>query len=142
VIRIHIRNLQKRLPVDRPLIKKIVQSVCSRENPGTAHQISVCLVNDARMRRLNSRFHHRDAPTDVLAFPLSDDPAEIIADIFVSTDTAVSQARTYRTNPRYEMYLYVIHGLLHIAGYNDLTAADKRCMRRKEKEYLTLVTNR
>ncbi|MFA5099724.1 MAG: rRNA maturation RNase YbeY [Candidatus Omnitrophota bacterium] len=141
MIRLYIRNLQKRLPVDRALVKKIVEAVCSKENPGLKQQISVCLVTDTRIRKLNERFHHCDGPTDVLAFSLSDDPNEVIADIFVSTDTAVAQSRIYRTDPRYEMYLYVIHGLLHIAGYNDLTAAGRRSMRRKEKQYLTICMN-
>jgi probable rRNA maturation factor len=140
VIRLHISNLQKKLAVDRPLIKKIVHAVCLKESLKKDHEISVCLVTDPRIRRLNARFHHCDAATDVLAFSLSDDPETVIADIFISTDTAVSQARTYKTNPRHEMYLYVIHGLLHIAGYNDLTAKDRRVMRRKEKQYLPICT--
>ncbi|MFA6384454.1 MAG: rRNA maturation RNase YbeY [Candidatus Omnitrophota bacterium] len=138
MIRLHIINLQKKLSVDRALIKKIVYAVCFKESPEAEHQISVCLVSDARIRALNRRFHNCDAATDVLAFSLSDDPEEIIADIFVSTDTAVSQSRIYKTDPLYEMYLYVTHGLLHIAGYNDLTAADRLVMRRREKKYLTL----
>jgi probable rRNA maturation factor len=96
-------------------------------------------VTDPAMQKLNKRFHGSDIPTDVLAFSLGDDPGSIIADIIVSADTAVSQSKEYKTRPRYEMCLYVIHGLLHIAGFNDLTKADRLVMRRKEKEYLKIL---
>jgi probable rRNA maturation factor len=139
VIRLHIRNLQKKLPVDRPLLKKIVQTVCAQESPGVEFEITLCLVTDEVIRRLNCRFHHSDCATDVLAFPLSQGAQEIIADVFVSADTAVSQSKAYKTNPRYEMSLYVVHGLLHITGYDDLTSADRAVMRRKEKEFLKIL---
>jgi probable rRNA maturation factor len=139
VIRAHIRNLQKKLSPDRRLIRKIIRTVCCNEIACADVEVTLCLVTDEAIRDLNSRFHQCDAPTDVLAFPLSESPEQIIADIFVSTDSAVSQAREYKTGGPFEMYLYVIHGLLHIAGYDDLNGPARQAMRRKEKEYLTLL---
>jgi probable rRNA maturation factor len=139
VIRLHIRNLQKKLPPDRNLVRKIVQTVCSKEISCPDCRITICFVTDPAIRKLNARFHGSDVPTDVLAFSLGDGPECVIADVFVSADTAVAQAKDYGTRPAQEMCLYVIHGLLHIAGFNDLTKADRLVMRRKEKEYLVTL---
>ena len=139
MIRLHIRNFQKKLPLDRKRVTRIVQTVCSKEIACLECQITICFVTDQAIQKLNSRFHGRDIPTDVLAFSLGDDPKSIIADIIVSADTAVSQSKEYKTSPSREMCLYVIHGLLHIAGFNDLTKADREGMRRKEKEYLKIL---
>ena len=140
--RVNISDEQHCVAIDRALLKKIVRAVISREMPEADYQISICLVTDRRIRELNRRFHHRDTATDVIAFSLGQGPQEIIADIFVSAERAVSQARRFRTNPRYETYLYGIHGVLHCAGFDDRTAADRRAMRRAEKKYLNMFNIR
>lgn len=78
-----------------------------------------------------------NAPTDVIAFNFNEpaDSREIIADIAISTDTAIRNARNYKTTRSYELYLYVVHGVLHILGYKDNNKANSSVMQRKE-EYL------
>ena len=132
----NIRNFQRSIPVDKALIKNIVRAVCAKEKPSCAYQIGVCLVSDKTIQELNGRFHGCNCPTDVLAFGLKQTRHELIADIFVSADTANLQAKIYKTNPQYEMYLYVIHGLLHLTGYDDRNANDRKVMRRVERQYL------
>ena len=81
-----------------------------------------------------------DCPTDVIAFDLSaakDD--EISADLAISTDTAVRNARIFKTHATYEVYLYVIHGILHILGYDDSGAKEKKAMERKTNYILTAL---
>jgi probable rRNA maturation factor len=87
------------------------------------------------IRRLNRKYHFRDAATDVLAFDLSDG-RRMITDIVISTDTAVRNAKTFKTTPLYENHLYLVHGLLHIFGYDDHDAKGRGMMRRKEAHYL------
>ncbi|MBP7216920.1 MAG: rRNA maturation RNase YbeY, partial [Candidatus Omnitrophica bacterium] len=54
--------------------------------------------------------------TDVLAFTLANTRQALIGDVIVSTDAAIRNAKTYRTNPHYETFLYVVHGILHLLG--------------------------
>jgi probable rRNA maturation factor len=107
-----------------------------REKMPSSVQVAICFVDNLRIRKLNKLFHKRDCATDVLAFSLSDDPSVVIADIFVSSDMAWRQSVAYKTSAREELYLYVIHGLLHIAGYDDRNALERKLMRKKERYYL------
>ncbi len=86
---------------------------------------------------MNRKFHRQDRPTDVLAFDLGDGSRNsLAADIVISTDTAVRNARIYGTTPEYEAGLYCVHGLLHILGYDDHSTSDTQVMRKKERLYV------
>jgi rRNA maturation RNase YbeY len=65
-----------------------------------------------------------------------EDPKKLFADIFISTDRAIANARVYKTKPLFELYLYVIHGILHILGYDDKKRTDRLRMQKKEKQIL------
>jgi probable rRNA maturation factor len=95
-------------------------------------------VDDRMIRRLNRKYHSRDRSTDVLAFDLGDG-RRMIADIFISTDTAISNAKVFKTTPLYENHLYLVHGLLHILGYRDHTPAQRKVMRGKEELYMKKI---
>ena len=60
----------------------------------------------------------------------------LLADIMISTDTAINNARKFKTTPDYELMLYVAHGILHILGYDDRTKTQMKRMRKKEAEYV------
>ena len=67
-------------------------------------------------------------------------PKQISGEIIISTETAVKNARVYHTTPRREILLYVVHGILHLLGYDDQRASDIRKMRRKEQALLNLIS--
>ncbi len=106
--------------------------------------MSLVFVDDAEMRDINRRFRNRAATTDVLAFPLDDgaarDPDLTVGEIIVSTGRAVVEARRRRIRAERELYLYVIHGLLHLLGYEDETPRERLRMRRRERELLALAS--
>lgn len=87
--------------------------------------IDVVLISDRRIAALHRRFMDDPTPTDVITF----DHGEI----FVSTDTAKRQARQYRTTIAHELRLYLVHGLLHLAGFDDKTAAGAQEMKRLQE---------
>lgn len=132
----YVRDRQSRFRLDRVLLRRITRAILAAERPGRSAEISLNFVRDAEIRQLNRDYHGSDSYTDVLAFPLERSEKKIIADIVVSTDTAVRQAGEFNTSLRHEVYLYVIHGMLHICGYDDLAPGDRAVMRRKEREYL------
>jgi len=104
-------------------------------------EVSVLLVGDAAMARLNRTHRGVKGPTDVLAFPLREGPwsrlaAEALGDVVISVATARRQAREAGTDLRAELALLLIHGILHLLGYDHGTGAERRRMWRKQRAIL------
>ncbi|MBI1848872.1 MAG: rRNA maturation RNase YbeY [Planctomycetes bacterium] len=116
-----------------PLRATIVSALrtAMREEDRPLH-LSLALVGDAEMRRLNRTFHGVDGPTDVLAFPqrgtLVPAAEALDGEIVVSLGTARREARTRGVPTAWEASLYAIHGFLHLCGYDDHRIADARVM--------------
>ncbi|MDD5439365.1 MAG: rRNA maturation RNase YbeY [Candidatus Omnitrophica bacterium] len=123
---INIKNLNKKKPVTAARLARLVRFVYKRIPAIRHYEVCVILVSDRDIRELNRKYLHRDRATDVLCFSYCDDILK--ADIYVSTDTARSNARIFNTTFTEELYLYVIHGLLHMAGYRDDTALVRKKM--------------
>jgi len=104
------------------------------EGKSLAAKVNVIFVNDAKIKDLNKRFHHRDTYTDVLAFDLGADK-----DIVISVDTARKNSRLFKTSVQYELDLYVIHGILHFLGHNDKTEKQRRAMQNRAERILKYV---
>ena len=103
------------------------------EAAGLAGQVSVLLSGDARLRRLNREFRRKDHPTDVLSFPAAapvNGHAAIAGDLAISVETAARQAAEYGHPLATELQILVLHGLLHLGGYDH--EADRGQMARKE----------
>jgi probable rRNA maturation factor len=97
------------------------------------------------MRRLNARYRGIDRPTDVLAFAMREGPhadlhPQVLGDVVLSAETALRQARSRRHSLVEELTRLLIHGTLHLLGYDhELSPADAKIMRRKERELWRLV---
>jgi probable rRNA maturation factor len=101
-------------------------------------EITVLVLTDLALARLHADYLDDPTPTDVMTFP--GDPAFGVAgDIAVSADTAARYAAAHARNFAAELTLYVVHGWLHLAGYDDRTPAAKRRMRAAEHRALTLL---
>lgn len=137
-MKIAIKNFQKKIPVHPKKIKELILGVLSQEDRKNSGQITVCFVGDKKMKVLNLKYLHKNAPTDVLSFDLSapEKQGALCADIVVSTDTAAQNAKKFKTTTSYELRLYVIHGLLHLLGYDDRTPREQILMRKKESRYV------
>ena len=110
-------------------------------------------VTDQKIKTLNQRYLKHNHPTDVLAFHWQDTATtakascgvskkmtDIEGEIIVSTDTVLRNSKTYQTTAAQELNLCVIHGLLHLLGYDDHTPKQIERMRQKEKELLNLIS--
>jgi probable rRNA maturation factor len=104
-------------------------------------ELSLALVGERQMRRLHKRFMHVDSSTDVLSFDLEHDRrGRVIAgEIVVCVPVARKQARASGTDVRDELLLYAIHGMLHLSGLDDRTAAAYQAMHRREDHILALL---
>ena len=100
-------------------------------------QIGVAIVDDPAIAKLHEEFLDDPTPTDVLSFILERSEQCLEGEVVVSADTAVANAVRYQSTPDDELLLYVIHGMLHLVGYDDTTPAKRAVMREQEQKYLT-----
>jgi len=135
VISVEVCNEQSALPVDDELIRRAVTCVLTGESVASA-TVSIAVVDDPTMRELNRRYLDHDYNTDVLSFLLDDADGALEGEIIVSAEMAITRAREFEWSATDEMLLYVIHGTLHLTGYDDHEDADRGRMRRKEMQYL------
>jgi len=105
-------------------------------------QVSIVLVSNRTIRRLNKGWRQKDAATDVLSFPLLTDepPAEMpweLGEIFISTEKALEQADTHNHSFRREIAFLAVHGMLHLLGFDHEESADEREMFERQEAILT-----
>ena len=107
--------------------------------------LGVLIIDDARMHRLNAHYRGIDRSTDVLAFAMREGPfaelnPQVLGDVVLSAETALRQARAHRHSLAEELTRLLIHGTLHLLGYDhEVSPADARLMRAKERELWRLV---
>jgi probable rRNA maturation factor len=135
-IAVEISDTQDHLRVDRRALTRLVRHVLAGEDVRRA-AISVALVDDATIRALNRRHLDHDWPTDVISFALSDPGDPVLSgELVVSVEMAAASAREAGVDAWAEFSLYVVHGLLHLCGYDDRASADVAAMRQREDEVL------
>jgi len=147
---VEIRNRQRKLAVALPWLEAIAVRALEAQGVAAA-EIGVLIVDDARIAQAHGEWLGDPTPTDVITFDLSgDDPpgatrGEVRGDILVSAETAARIARHVRAGgatgwtPRHELAYYVVHGILHLTGHDDRTAADRRAMRARERVVMRAI---
>ncbi len=98
-----------------------VLSRAARQTRSRASEVSVLFCADARMRSLNRRYRGKDSSTDVLAFPAGGAGAGFLGDIVVSVPYAAREARRRAEPSSREIDRLLVHGLLHLMGYDHET---------------------
>ncbi len=151
---VDVDDSQNALQVDHQHLQDVVRQTLAAEQCVSA-TISVALVDNATIHDLNRRYLQHDFETDVLSFLLDSELADLSllpippdaprgtgkrldGEIIVSVEMACQTAEKYHWRPEDELALYVVHGLLHLCGYDDLTTGELRCMRQREHEVLQL----
>ena len=133
------------------MLLRLIRTVLKAEGV-TRAELSVVFVTDSQIKALNKRYLKHDRPTDVLAFDLRE-PVEaprkrgaaasrgkrLEGEIIVSAMTAARQAKAYHSTPAREAILYVVHGILHLCGYDDHGETDVKKMRAREREVMALL---
>ena len=140
---IGICNLQRRVPIRVATLQKFavkaVQNCLQLQKEKQTDlrrlgEISVWLISDRRMSRLHRQFLGQTAPTDVLTFQHGE--------IFISVETAKQHARAFANSLMHELQLYIVHGLLHLHGFDDRTPAGARKMKRMQERILSRALSR
>ena len=103
-------------------------------------EISIAVVDDETIHTLNKQYLKHDYETDVLSFVLyCDEQARMLSgEVIVSADTAATMAKQHSIEPSDELLLYIIHGMLHLVGYDDKVAQNRAEMRVAEQRYTSM----
>jgi probable rRNA maturation factor len=131
-VSVAVRNRQRRLKINTRWLARIARRTLDFVHD-TNSELGIVLVDDATIAELNAHYHATPGPTDVLSFDYGEGQGELI----ISVECAIHQARRFRTTPVRELVLYVVHGILHLHGYDDVTVRGRRCMRAAEKRLMT-----
>lgn len=128
---------QQQLTVDPEPLIAMIQRVLADHDIARA-EISLALVDDATIRRLNRQYLQHDYETDVISFVLDWDESAsaLTGQLIVSTETASNMAKQVCGTFEEELLLYVVHGTLHLVGFDDQSPEDAALMRSQEREYL------
>lgn len=133
-----INKLQKKI------IKDLINQTLEYEAVDKTYEVSVSLVNDAEIKKLNAQFRNIDQATDVLSFPMIDDfnqdfLPEItysLGDIVISYERALAQAQAYNHSLERELGFLTVHSVLHLLGYTHETKDDEEEMKQIQTEIL------
>jgi len=136
---VEVTDRQRRVRVGRAWLAGVVRRAV-RLLGAAAAEVSVILVDDRRIARIHADWMGDPTPTDVITFPLpaGGDPGcdRLRGDLVVSVETASREALRLGWQARHELAYYLVHGLLHLTGHDDRTAAGRRRMRRREREVM------
>ena len=131
-----LRNNQKRIRISGRLLRKEAQRALEALELGD-RTLSVLLTDDPHMALLHQQWMGEEGPTDVMSFPLTDAAAPaLLGDVVISVETA---ARRKPRNVLGEVRRYLIHGILHLAGYHHRTALQRRQMDRLTQRLLRCI---
>ena len=131
-----INNFDNDLKLSNKLITKILSSILINQTKYKKADISIIINNDEYLRRLKIKYFNMDILTDVITFDLSDNNIDLDAEIYISLDRVRDNAKRYNQTFNQEMKRIIIHGCLHLVGFNDSSKEEINIMRKKEKEYL------
>lgn len=129
-LQIHIENHQKALPISKRFMKSCVKNILTFLNVD-CEEISLYFTTEKKITLLHEQFFQDNTPTDCISFPID---KKHLGEIFVCPSVAINYAKKHNQDPLEEVLLYVVHGILHLVGYDDMTPQAKKVMRRMEKK--------
>jgi len=141
-----IKNQQKIIKLNQKKIEEIIKKVLQYLKVDEEIEISVLFTDDKFIRSLNNKYRGIDEPTDVLSFSLKEgaikspevESDKLLGDIIISMETAQRQADNLNHSMEKELTVLLIHGLLHLTGYDHEKGKDYKIMREKESEMLKI----
>jgi probable rRNA maturation factor len=148
---LYVKNQQRSRSINRRHLCRIIRSFLQDDLHREQYVLAVYLVNDRRITQLNETHLRHAGPTDVIAFDYSDerssrrkeaDSLPLMGDVFICVEEAIRQSGKYHTSWQSEVIRYIVHGILHLCGYDDQTVAARKKMKREEDRLLRELSTR
>jgi rRNA maturation RNase YbeY len=118
------------------MVRERTKKLCVALGSELTSEFSLLLTDDQESHRLNSQFRKKDKPTDVLSFPSGNE--SYLGDLVISIETAKAQAKEYGCSLLDELSRLIIHGLLHLLGYDHEKVAPSIARKMRQKEELLM----
>ena len=135
-----ITNRQRDRKVDTRRVREVAAAVLAEAGQGA--ELGINFVSAKRSAEVNWQFLQHEGPTDIITFDHGSTPERLFGEMFICVPEAVRQAAEFGTTWEAELLRYVIHGILHLRGYDDLEPTKRRVMKREENRLVRkLVTN-
>ncbi|MBC8312682.1 MAG: rRNA maturation RNase YbeY [Candidatus Cloacimonetes bacterium] len=126
--------------LDKKRIKNLVQFILKNEKITSQIELNIIITNDEYLHKLNKKFRNIDSPTDVLSFSFDNEfpkiEAQILGEVYISFGTAKKNAKQHKVLLQSEIERLVIHGILHLIGYEHENNSGKIKMQTKTDFYL------
>ena len=146
-MRAQVANRQRAVRLRPAVLRRAALAAMRAEGCDPRSEVSIVVVSDREIRTLNRRYLKKDRATDVLAFPQGPremlghtGPRGLLGDVVISADRAAAQAPRYGQSVEGELNLLVVHGVLHLLGYDDTTRRTAARMDRRQREILALLS--
>ena len=146
---VFITNEQDKIEIPAEWEEKInqVAAICLREEQlPEDSEVDLLFVDNEAIREMNLEYRDKDSATDVLSFPMYEPDEEIddeeevlLGDIVISLERAQEQCEEYGHSLEREVMYLLVHGLLHLAGYDHMEEEDKKVMRAQEEKLLAQI---
>lgn len=142
-MKIHLFNSQSAIPVRKGYWQKLVKEVALMEEQRFA-EVTLHFVDGKEICRLHQEYFNDSSITDCISFPIDslDTPYRVLGEVFVCPEVAIDYAANHRENPMKETALYVVHGLLHLFGYDDIKETERRQMKKRESVLMTYLAHK
>lgn len=137
-MQILMENRQRTCPVNQKNLLKWARRILSLQKLDHA-EMGIILVNNRQIRAYNRDYRKKDQPTDVLSFPMREGVGgelhpDFLGDIMISVERSVEEAALYGRSRREQLLILLIHGTLHLLGYDhERSAKEERRMQRRER---------
>lgn len=138
LVKLNIINLQKLYFIDKNRVKKLVSSILKVERKNA--ELNLVFTDNKKIKEINKTFRGHNFATDVISFAYNNASLgdNISGEIIISVEMAIKLAQKLKCTIEGEIALYLVHGLLHLLGYNDKLKKDARKMHQREKELLSM----
>lgn len=148
-IQVNLKTFQRKWRLNRPALTRFIQKtwICLNRAgvvPASAleSELGAVFLNNQQIQWYNARFREKSYPTDVLSFPVNEVTAEgrhYLGDLLISVEKAVAQAVEKKHSPDLEMQILLLHGMIHLIGFDHETDSGEmdRLERRLRKQVLT-----
>lgn len=149
-MQIHVFNEQTDLPIKKQSVKQVVKCVLSLLDVHT-NEVGIYFVSTDKICSMHAQYFQDPSVTDCITFPIDSENLKvkgclgitsgyhILGEIFICPKTAIDYVAKRPQTAHHEVTLYLIHGILHLLGFDDLTEYQRRKMKREEKKIMKLL---
>ena len=139
---LQLRNRQRDQTLDTKFVRELARALLEEEMGLADYELGISFVSSSRMAEINQQYLQHEGSTDVITFDYREgyeagsESSELAGEIYISVSDARRQAREFGTRWEEEVVRYIVHGVLHLRGYDDLAAAKRTVMKREENRLL------